>query len=64
MQVLQVVPPVVRDIGNGFEMDLDFYDSLKIYLEHFESFAVACSVYGAGLEGSGLERCIPFKDLP
>ena len=64
MQVLQVVPPIVRDVGNGLEMDVDFFDSLKIYLEHFESFAVACPVFSADLQGSGLERCIPFKDLP
>lgn len=64
MQVLQVVPPIVRDVGNGLEMDVDFFDSLKIYLEHFDSFAVACPVFSADLQGSGLERCIPFKDLP
>lgn len=64
MQVFQVVPPVVREVGNGYEMDLNFYESLKIYLKHFESFAVACPVYSAELQGSGLERCISFDDLP
>ena len=64
MQVFQVVPPVVRDVGEGLEMDLDFYNSLKIYLEHFDSFAVACPVRTSDIKGSGLESCISMKDLP
>lgn len=64
MQVFQVVPPVVRDVGNGFEIDQDFANSLKIYLDHFESFAVACPVRTSDIKGSGLEQCIPISDLP
>lgn len=64
MQVFQVVPPVVRDVGEGLEMDLDFYNSLKIYLEQFDSFAVACPVRISDIKGSGLESCISMKDLP
>lgn len=64
MQVFQVVPPVVRDVGKGLEMDLDFYNSLKIYLEHFDSFTVACPVRTSDIKGSGLENCISMNDLP
>lgn len=64
MQVFQVVPPIVRDVGDGLEMDLDFYNSLKIYLDHFDSFAVACPVRTSDIKGSGLESCISMKDLP
>lgn len=64
MQVFQVAPPIVRDSGNGLELDLDYFGSLKVYLEHFESFALACPVYQADLKGSGLERCIPLAELP
>lgn len=64
MQVFQVVPPIVRDVGCGLEMDVDFYHSLRIYLEHFDSFAVACPVRTTDIKGSGLESCISMKELP
>lgn len=64
MQVFQVVPPIVRDVGDGLGIDADFCESLKVYLEYFESFAVACPVHTGEVSGSGLERCIAIKDLP
>jgi colanic acid/amylovoran biosynthesis glycosyltransferase len=64
MQVFQVVPPVLRDIGNGLEIDIDFSESLRIYLDHFDSFAVACPVKTSQIKGSGLEHCLPVRDLP
>jgi glycosyltransferase involved in cell wall biosynthesis len=64
MQVFQVVPPVVRDVGTGFEIDQDFARSLKVYLDHFDSIAVACPVRRSDIKGSGLEQCIPMADLP
>lgn len=64
MQVFQAVPPVVRDVGNGLEIDQDFANGLRIYLDHFESFAVACPVRTRDIKGSGLEQCIPIRDLP
>ena len=64
MQVFQVVPPIIRDIGKGLEIDVDFLESLKVYLDHFDSFAVACPVRTSSIEGSGLERCLPVRDLP
>jgi glycosyltransferase involved in cell wall biosynthesis len=64
MQVLNVVPPVLRDVGQGLEIDIDFAEALGVYLEHFESFAVACPVRKSNIKGSGLERCRSVKDLP
>ena len=64
MQVFQVVPPIMRDIGNGLEIDVDFLESLRVYLDHFDSFAVACPVRTSQIIGSGLERCRPVRDLP
>ena len=64
MQVFQVVPPVVRNAGNGFEIDQDFANSLKVYLDNFESFAVACPVRTSDIKGSGLEQCVPIANLP
>ena len=64
MQVFQVVPPVVRDIGNGFEIDRDFYGSLSIYMETFESFALACPVRTSNVENTGLDRCVTMKEIP
>lgn len=63
MEIFQVVPPVMRDIGNGLEIDVDFAESLRLYLEHFDSIAVACPVRTARIEGSGLERCHAVRDL-
>lgn len=48
----------------GLEIDQDFADSLKVYLDYFESFAVACPVRVFDVKGSGLEQCIPISDLP
>lgn len=64
MQVFQVVPPIVRDIGNGPEIDIDFLESLKVYLDHFESFAIACPIRTSNIKASGLENCRPLRDLP
>jgi glycosyltransferase involved in cell wall biosynthesis len=64
MQVFQVVPPILRDIGNGLEIDIDFLESLKVYLDHFDSFSVACPVRTSNIRGSGLEHCHPVRDLP
>jgi colanic acid/amylovoran biosynthesis glycosyltransferase len=63
MQVLNVVPPILRDLGQGLEVDVDFVEVLGIYLEHFRSMAVACPVRTSDIEGSGLERCRPVTDL-
>jgi glycosyltransferase involved in cell wall biosynthesis len=30
----QVVPPVLRDFGEGLEVDVDFAEALGVYLEH------------------------------
>jgi glycosyltransferase involved in cell wall biosynthesis len=46
------------------EIDVDFLESLKLYLDHFESFAIACPVRTTDIKGSGLERCVPVADLP
>lgn len=64
MQVFQVVPPVVRDIGNGLEIDQDFLSSLSIYMDTFESFTVACPVRVEDAEIWGLGQCVPLRDLP
>ena len=64
MKAFQVVPPIVRDVGNGLEMDLDFFNSLKIYLEHFKSFVVASPVRTTGADAQGLSQCIPLSELP
>ena len=62
--VFQVVPPVVREVGNGHEIDVDFLHSLKIYLEHFDKFTLACPVRRGNIVGSGLEKCVPLRELP
>lgn len=64
MQIFQVVPPILRDIGNGLEIDIDFSESLRLYLDHFDSIAVACPVRTSQIQGSGLEQCRPVRDLP
>ena len=64
MKVFQVVPPVLRDVGKGLEIDVDFLESLKVYLDHFDSLTVACPIKTSNIMGSGLERCVPVRDLP
>ena len=63
MQMFQVLPSVLRSTGNELEIDVDFAEAIKVYLEHFDSVSIACPVT-TKIEDSGLERCRPVKDLP
>lgn len=63
MQMFQVLPSVVRVINDEFEMDVDFCDALRIYLNHFESICVACPV-AIDTKDAGLDQCVRLKDLP
>jgi glycosyltransferase involved in cell wall biosynthesis len=63
MQLVQVLPSVLRKFDNGLGVDVDFVEALRSYLRHFESVCVACPVTeNAG--DAGLDRCELTTDLP
>jgi glycosyltransferase involved in cell wall biosynthesis len=64
MRLLQVLPSIVRrDVNGELEVDTDFVEAQRVYLEEFESVTVACPV-AANVKGSGIVNCRPVKDLP
>jgi glycosyltransferase involved in cell wall biosynthesis len=63
MRLFQVLPSVLRNIDGKLEVDVDFVEALRVYLDHFEEVRVACTVVTKVL-GSGLERCVPVQSLP
>jgi glycosyltransferase involved in cell wall biosynthesis len=62
-RLFMVLPSVIRKIGDGLEVDFDFSEGLRLYLESFDSVSVACPV-STDLQDSGLRRCVAVKDLP
>jgi glycosyltransferase involved in cell wall biosynthesis len=61
--LLQVLPSVVLAIDGELQIEVDFCEGLRIYLERFDSITVACPVT-TEIEDSGLRKCRPFKELP
>ena len=60
-RLLLVIPPVVTKVGDVVEVDGDFANNLRAYLENFDHVTVACPV----LEGSnnGLRQLTPFNNV-
>ena len=63
MRILQVLPSVLRSVDGQLEVDLDFAQVVHAYMANFEAVTVACPIT-MQVKGSGLERCIPIKELP
>jgi glycosyltransferase involved in cell wall biosynthesis len=63
MQVFQVLPSVVRRIDGQLQIDVDFYEALEVYLQHFESVCIACPISTSSEYGTGLERCRAIDHL-
>jgi colanic acid/amylovoran biosynthesis glycosyltransferase len=63
MRVFQVLPSVIRRIGGELQIDVDFYEALEVYLEHFEVVTVACPISTSSEYGTGLERCRGIEKL-
>lgn len=61
-RLLMVLPSVVRQIDGELEIEVDFCEDLRLYLENFTSVTLACPVI-TELEDSGLRRCRPIRDL-
>jgi glycosyltransferase involved in cell wall biosynthesis len=62
-KLLQVLPSIVRVADNELEIEADFCESLRLYLENFDKVTVACPVT-RDIGDSGLRRCRPLRDLP
>src|SRR5258708_37649622 len=62
-RLLQVLPSVVREIDKRLEVEADFCEGLRLYLDTFDEVTVACPVTTA-VKDSGLRRCRPVGDLP
>jgi glycosyltransferase involved in cell wall biosynthesis len=63
MQMFQVLPSIMKKIGNEFAIDVDFCEALDVYLDHFDSICIACTV-ADDTPDLGLARSRPVKDLP
>jgi glycosyltransferase involved in cell wall biosynthesis len=63
MHIFQVLPTVLRRVGDQLEVDVDFVESVRVYMENFESISIACPVTTT-VKDSGLERCRPINELP
>jgi glycosyltransferase involved in cell wall biosynthesis len=62
-RLLLVLPSIMKRSGADFEIDLDFSESLRLYMASFDSVTVACPVSAKGHDSS-LRRCRRAKDLP
>jgi glycosyltransferase involved in cell wall biosynthesis len=63
MKLLEVLPSVTRNTNGELEVDTDFVEALRVYLENFETVTVACPV-ATKTKSSGVVNCRPVKDLP
>jgi len=63
MHILQVLPSIMRMSDGELHVDVDYIESVRVYLENFDSLSVACPVT-ITVKDSGLERCRPVRDLP
>jgi glycosyltransferase involved in cell wall biosynthesis len=61
--LLQVLPSIIRKVGDDLEIDVDFSESLRLYLENFDRTVIACPIT-TDIIDSGLRRCRRLKDLP
>ena len=64
MRLLQVLPSVLRRSGDEVGIDVDFSVALHIYLENFDTVAVACPVTESSSSDAGLDRCVPLSNFP
>jgi glycosyltransferase involved in cell wall biosynthesis len=62
-RLLEVLPSVIRATNDELEIDVDFCENLRLYLDNFDHVTVACPVT-TDIRDSGLRRCRPVKDLP
>jgi glycosyltransferase involved in cell wall biosynthesis len=63
MQMLQVLPSIMRRINNELAIDSDFCEALQVYMNNFDSISIACPIT-KDTRDAGLERCRHVKDLP
>lgn len=59
---LMVIPPVVVTNGGPFEVDVDFANNLRAYLEHFEHVTLACPLCPPENRG-GIPSTVPLTDV-
>ena len=63
MRLLQVLPGVIRRRNGELEVDTDFVEALRVYLEQFDAVTVACPI-AENSSSSGVVNCRPVKELP
>jgi glycosyltransferase involved in cell wall biosynthesis len=62
-RLLQVLPSVMKNVDNELEIEVDCYESIRLYLDNFDLLSVACPVT-TDTRDKGLRRCRRVKDLP
>jgi glycosyltransferase involved in cell wall biosynthesis len=61
-QLFEVLPSVIRKVDNELEIEVDFCEGLRLYLDNFERVSVACPIT-TETRDSGLRRSRPIKNL-
>jgi glycosyltransferase involved in cell wall biosynthesis len=62
-RLLQVLPSVMTLVNGELELETDFCEGLRLYLDNFDEICVACPVT-TDVRNSGLRRSRRIKDLP
>lgn len=61
-KLLLVIPPVVRMVNGVHEVEADFSNNLRLYLENFSHVTFACPAV-RNQENSGILRSLPLGEL-
>jgi len=57
--LLLVIPPVVRNVNGSHEVEADFANNLRLYLENFSHVTFACPVFPSGKDRGVILRSLP-----
>jgi colanic acid/amylovoran biosynthesis glycosyltransferase len=61
--LLLVIPPVVRIVDGSYEVEADFVNNIRAYLENFKHVTFACPV-SPDVHGNGILRSTPIDEIP
>jgi glycosyltransferase involved in cell wall biosynthesis len=62
LRLFQVLPSIAKNVDNELEIEVDYCENLRLYLENFDRVIVACPIT-TDARDSGLRRCRRVKDL-
>lgn len=62
-RLLLVYPTLMRKVDSEVEIETDFCECLRLYLDNFDRVTLACPIT-RGISDMRLERCRRVQDLP